>query len=48
VKTPKVAAKLDSSGVVVDYRNPAEFTKDIKEEWDTVSSLAEEIGIKTK
>lgn len=48
VKTPKVAAKLDSSGVVVDYRSPAEFAKDIKEEWDTVSSLAEEIGIKTK
>jgi tripartite-type tricarboxylate transporter receptor subunit TctC len=47
-KDPNVARKLETSGVVVDYRSPREFTNELKEEWDTVSKLADEIGLKQK
>jgi tripartite-type tricarboxylate transporter receptor subunit TctC len=48
LKNPEVVKKLEASGVVVDYKNPEEFKKDLREEWDIVSKLAEDIGLKSK
>lgn len=48
LKNPEVARKLESNGVVVQYKNPEELTKDLREEWDIVSKLAEDIGLKSK
>ena len=48
VKDPNVAKKLENSGVVVQYKAPKEFTNELKEEWDVVSKLADDIGLKAK
>jgi tripartite-type tricarboxylate transporter receptor subunit TctC len=48
VRDPNVAKKLETNGVVVDYRAPREFAMELKEEWDTVSKLVDEMGLKGK
>jgi len=47
-KDPNLVKKLESSGVVVEYKSPREFTSELREEWDIVSKLADEIGLKKK
>jgi tripartite-type tricarboxylate transporter receptor subunit TctC len=44
---PTIAARLGSTGQVVDVRGPAEFAASIKEQHDKLADIAQALGIKT-
>lgn len=48
VKDPAVVKKLQEMGVVVQYKSTKEFVNELREDWDVVSRLSEEIGLKKK
>lgn len=48
IKDPIIAKKLEATGVLAEYIPPGEFTSELKDNWDTLSKLVEEIGLKQK
>jgi len=46
VKDPDIAKKLETSGVLPEYKSPSDFTAELKDNWDSISKIVEEIGLK--
>ena len=46
IKDSEVAKKLGESGFSVTYRDPAEFSKLMDEQWDIFSRVIKEANIK--
>jgi len=47
-KNPELSKKWVRMGLMPDYKNPTEFTADLKRKWDIVSKLMKEMGLGNK
>jgi tripartite-type tricarboxylate transporter receptor subunit TctC len=46
IKDPEVSKKLSEAGFIVAYKNPAEFSKLMNEQWDIFAKVIKEANIK--
>ncbi len=45
IKNPEMKAKLEKMNFIVDYKSPSEMRKLVKEEYETVSTIAKKLGL---
>ena len=47
-KNPTITKKLEPNGILGEYMNPSAVTTQMKGDWDSISKLVEELGLKQK